>query len=358
MGDVPGITVNHETITTVSRPGMAGKVAIIGAFDSEINDPINVSNITEAYEKLGNTSTYNGNSCIPYLFRKEGGASSLLAVNITTKTGTGDNETVNTELTTAKLESALKKIKGEDFHILFIADTVNDAGLTMINTFLEESSEIKRPNGLIIPLTRDNDTNYKTTVDLFGDCLYYLNTQQLSVDDIELNLIQSTAHICGLIAGASVSKTLTMKQIDDVTALTDEYTFETGDLGKKLVNMGIPVLKYADRENQKIVCVNSELPNGYDLYINRTRDYVVRAFNLEDVLGEKLGNKGKEKTLTAIKSILAEVKKECVDTLELLEDIQYTVEKTSNKCVDVFIEDLVFAGIITHINVHIKLKVV
>ena len=84
----------------------------------------------------------------------------------------------------------------------------------------------------------------------------------------------------------------------------------------------------------------------------------VRAFNLEDVLGEKLGNKGKEKTLTAIKSILAEVKKECVDTLELLEDIQYTVEKTSNKCVDVFIEDLVFAGIITHINVHIKLKVV
>ena len=145
MGDVPGITVNHETITTVSRPGMAGKVAIIGAFDSEINDPINVSNITEAYEKLGNASTYNGNSCIPYLFRKEGGASSLLAVNITTKTGTGDNENINTELTTAKLESALKKIKGEDFHILFIADTVNDAGLTMINTFLEESSEIKRP---------------------------------------------------------------------------------------------------------------------------------------------------------------------------------------------------------------------
>ena len=92
-----------------------------------------------------------------YLFRKEGGASSLLAVNITTKTGTGDNENINTELTTAKLESALKKIKGEDFHILFIADTVNDAGLTMINTFLEESSEIKRPNGLIIPLTRDND---------------------------------------------------------------------------------------------------------------------------------------------------------------------------------------------------------
>ena len=357
MGDVPGITVTHDTTPLVSKPGMAGKVAIIGAFDSDNNDPITISNIEDAYEKLGTSTTYIGNSCIPLLFRKDGGASSVLAVNITTKSGTGENQTINTELTTTKLESALKKIKGEDFNILFIADTLNDNGLTIVNTFLEESSEIKKPNGLIIPLTRESIANYRTTLNLFGDYLYYINTQQFSVNDTELNLIQSTAHICGLIAGASVSKTLTMKQIDDVTALNDEYTFETGDLGKELVNMGIQVLKYADRENQKIVCVNSELPNGFDLYINRTRDYVIRSFNLEDVLGEKLGNKHKEKTLTGIKSLLAEVKKECVDTLELLEDILYSVEKKSAKCVDVYIEDLVFAGIITQINVHIKMRV-
>lgn len=362
MGEIPEINVLKKERQLTSQPGMAGKVAIIGAFDSEISTPVSCPDLEIAYEQLGTNSDYNGCKCIPFLFNKNGGASSILAVNITTKTktGTGDSATttVDKTLTPAKLTTALSKIKGENFNILFIADTLTDEGLSILKEFLEESSEIQKPAGLILPLTRANKSEYNATLEQLGDYIYYINTQRFSVNNVDLDLITSTAHMCGLIAGANVSKTLTSKQIDDVTNLIDEYTFEDGDLGKDLVKMGIPVLKTIDRDNDKIICVNSELPNGYDIYINRTRDYVIRAFNLNDVLGEKLGEKRKEAPLNAIKSMLAGVKKNCVDTLQLLEDINYEVEKKSAKCVNVYIEDLVFASLITKINVYVGIEVV
>ena len=75
-------------------------------------------------------------------------------------------------------------------------------------------------------------------------------------------------------------------------------------------------------------------------------------------LHQFLGDKNRESTLNEIKQELDRVKHDCVDTLDLLEDINYTVAKKDVNCVDVYIDSLVFAGLITEIDVYVKIEVI
>lgn len=353
MGVQPGVEVHNVKVPMLTRPGMSGRIAIIGAFDTVETNPIDCSNLREAYLKLGEDRSYAGVSALDKLCNKYGGASSLLAVNITTKTGSGENEVISKDLTVEKLVAALAKIKGEKFDQLFIAAVLEDSALTIVETFLEETALIKKPYGFIAPTTRNTKALYETTVGIFGDQLNGLITQQFIVNGELLSLIDSAAYYAGLVAGMNVSQSFTMKRLQGVTGVTPEYTFEEGDLGAELVKMGVSVAKCTDRTNDYYVIVNSEQPNGLDLYINRTRDYVIKQFALEAFLGEK----NKPVTITGIKSELERVRKECVDSADLLEDIQYEVEKVDAHCVNVYIDSLVFAGVITKIDVYVKVEV-
>lgn len=353
MGVEPAINVHNVQTPMITRPGMAGRIAVIGAFDTEETNPINCLGIREAYTKLGDDKTFAGVSCLDKLFNKNGGASSILAVNITTWTGSGAEKTANKELTTAKLTDALKKIKGENFDILFVAASLEDAAVTIIETFLEETAFIKKPYGFFAAMSRASKAAYTITVGLLGDQVCGLVTQQVIVDGVTLSLVDSAAYYAGLVAGINVSQSMTMKVLQGVEGVTPEYTFEEGDLGDDLVKMGVTVFKCTDRTNNVFVVVNSEQPNGLDLYINRTRDFVIKQFNLESFLGEK----NRAVTLTGIKSELQRVKKDCVDTLDLLEDINYEVEKADANCVNIYIDSLLFAGVITKIDVYVKVEV-
>ena len=48
----------------------------------------------------------------------------------------------------------------------------------------------------------------------------------------------------------------------------------------------------------------------------------------------------------------------CVDTLDLLEDINYDVVKKDANCVDIYIDSLTFAGLITEIDIYVKVEVI
>ena len=146
---------------------------------------------------------------------------------------------------------------------------------------------------------------------------------------------------------------MTSKQVPGVTALGTEYTYETSDLGTTLVGLGFTTINCYDRENQVYEVINSEQPNGYDLYINRVRDYVIRAFALHDFLGDR----NRTRTHGEIEQELSRVKTECVDALDLLADIDYTVTKKSAKCVDVVINRLLFDDIITEMNIYFTIEV-
>lgn len=346
---IPSIHIFNVNNPNNNRPGIAGKVALIGAFNTEETNPQLYVGLNDAIKDLGDDATFNGCSVLEELFV---GASSILAVNTTTWTGTGESKTPEKDLTVQKLSDALAKIKGEDFDILFVADMMTSTYLPIISAFCDEVYEMKSPCGYLGYLNGNASANVQLAAGA-GDHCYGLLTQELEVNGVDKTALQSIAYYTGLLAGMNVGNTMSMKVVDGVTGVSPEYTFETGDTGKAYVEAGITTLRCLDRNNNRFVVVNSEQPNGYDLYINRVRDYVVKEMSLSQYLGER----NRTATLSEIEHMLASLKEDCVNNLDLLEDIQYTVKKKNANCVDIYLDSLTFAGIITRIDVYVRVEV-
>jgi len=331
------------------RPGIAGKVAVIGAFKNPSDTPVFCNGLDDAYAKLGNDDTYNGCAVLEDLFV---GANSILAVNVTTVSG----NTVDKTLTTQKLTDALAKIKNEKFDSIFIAELLTDEFLPILTTFFDNRLLNKLPCGLFGSVTRNTLADYTTTAGLFKDYSYGIVTQQLEVNGTELSLLKTGAYWAGVVSGINVGNSMTKKQVPNVTGVTPEYVFETvqsGISGLDLMGLGYTTFECFDRENDVYLCVNSEQFNGYDLYVNRVRDYVIREMALHTYLGER----NTPKTLGEVEQELDRVKNVCVKTLDLLEDIQFYITKKDAKCVDVHITKLLFAGIITEIDAYFTIEV-
>ena len=126
---IPKVVVQIKKTQLINKPGMSGKVAVVGAFDTLETNPKLFETVGEAQTEFGTDTTYNGCACIPYLFK---GASSVLAVNITTESSGTRSKTI----TTQNLTTALAKIKGEDWDILFIAEPLTDTFIPIINSVI------------------------------------------------------------------------------------------------------------------------------------------------------------------------------------------------------------------------------
>ena len=351
MAEYPEVQVFLKKTQLLNKPGVANRIAVIGAFDTEETDPRLFTTVDDAQTNFGDDTSFNACAVVPYLFY---GASSLLCVNTTTWTGTGAEKTADKTLTTAKLADALAKIKGEDFDILFVAENITDAFLPIITAFCDECFRIKMPVGYTASLTGATTAANVATAALAGEHSYGLNTQQLGVNGSDpLSVLLSTAYYTALIASMNVGNTMTMKVADGVTSISPELTFETGSDGKVLLEAGITTFKCQDRGSGRYVVVNSEQPNGFDLYVNRVRNFVVKQFALHQFLGDR----NNPKSLNQIEQEIDRVKNICVNTMDLLEDITYKVEKKNATCVDIYIDSLVFAGIITKIDVYVRVEV-
>lgn len=350
MANEPKIEVIQDSVTTVEEyTGMAGTIAVIGAFDSEVTALTVCNNVRTAHQIFGttvNVGTFKGTDAIDYLFY---GASQLLVCNITT----WDEDTPSTTITNAILADALAKLKNEEFDILFIADELSDAAQTIVTTWLADEFKDKYPHGQVAQLQKSTAAAYETSVATFGDNVYYINTQQVAHNGTLLSLNQSTAYLAGVIASMDVNKSLTAKTIPNVTGVNPEYTFESGDIGYKLLDLSVPIIKARNRRTNNYICINSELPNTFDLYINRTRDYVINRISVETQLGEP----SNDVTIGGITNIVEGVKYTCVEQLQLLEDIIYHVEKISANRIDVIIDKMVFNGVITDIKIHYSIEV-
>jgi len=328
--------------------GEAGKIAMIGAFKTTETNPKLFTSLDDAQTTFGTDDTFDGCACLPYLFMN--GATSLLCVNVATQSSGTWTKTIDA----TNLAASLAKIKGEDWDILFVAGALTDAFITLIDQYLDATFEMKFPAGYIGALTGSTDADNITSAGLAGEhCYGLIPNQQWTVNGTQLSVLKTAAYYCGLIAGMKVGNTMTMKTIPGVTAVSPEMSFETGGNGKALLEAGLTTVKCQNRNTGKHVVVNSEQPNGYDLYVNRVRDYVIKELALHDFLGERNRNP----TLNEIKQEVDRVKMECVKTLDLLKDIEFTVEKKSAKCVDIIIQRLLFDGLITEINVYVTVEV-
>lgn len=354
--EVPSIHITYEKNipqNIATRNGYAKKIALIGAFDTLEENPQVFNRLDVAQESLGTDITYNGCKVLDKLFK---GASSILAVNITTE----NNGTRDKEITTTKLTNALRKIKGEDWDTLFIAGILTGDFLPIITSFLDEVAEMKFPAGYISAINEANTTGNINLASQAGEHCYGLLTQSLTVNNTDYDLLNSSAYYAGLIAGLPVGNTMTMKTVEGVTGVTPELDFEVnkdtgepiGD-GAKLVQAGVTTVKCQNRNTDNYIVVNSGQPNGLDLYINRVRDYVVKEMSLVQFLGSR----NRPLTLDEVKAVLAGIKETCVNDLDLLKDIGYTVVKETGKCVGVHLESLTFDDIITRINVYVRVEV-
>lgn len=350
MGVIPEVSIKPFATKMITQPGMAGVVALVGAFDSDEKKLESFNNLAQAQEVFGSDDSVMGCASLKQIFRRDGGASSVICANITTKTG----ETKETEMTVEKLKSALSSIKGEKFDILFIAAELTEEGMNIVKDFLDESYDLQKPVGTILPLNRDTVAKEQTTAEIFKTGgLYGLIDQQFTVKNKQLSIVESAAYYCGVVAGLKVDQSMTMSELPEVTSITPEYGFSENEDGANLVSAGVSVARCMDRVNQKYVIVNSEQPSGLDLYIERTKDFLIRQIALEEYLGDK----NTSNSLTAIRSAIETKKQLFLNTLKLLEDITYNVEKVSSNCVNVYLDTLKFAGVITKIDVYVTMEV-
>lgn len=346
MATEPRIIVREDTVTiaenNVSNVMKSSDYAIIGAFDSEVTDLTLTRDVREAHQLFGVTETvgdFKGTDAIDGLFR---GVSTLLVANITTY----DEDTPETTLTTEKLEAALNKLHNEQFDTLFIAEELTDAQQTIVSAWLDAEFEAKYCHGQIAQLQKSTAADYAASVGKFNNNVYYINTQQFTVNGAVLDLNQSTAYIAGVIAALDVDRSLTNKIIDGITSVTPEYSTVAGEMGATLLNLNVPFLKCRNRRLQTYYCVNSTLPDELDLYINRTRDSILNNLAVEAYLGEK----NSSITENGVTTLIEGLKKRYID-LNLISDLKYHTNKTSSKCFDVIIDEMLFDDIIDTINV-------
>lgn len=358
MAIEPRITVSKRASEQITvNPNYAGDIAIIGAFDSEITDLTVCSNVTEAKTKFGVMETegdFKGTDTIPLLFN---GASSLLVANITTYT-TGDNPTAETTLTDAKLTAALNKLHHIDFDILFIAEELSDAQQEVVTAWLDAEFEAKYPHGQIAELTKSTAAAYETSVGKFSDKLTYINTQVFGFNGETLSLNRSTALMAGFIAGTQTNVSLTNKEITGITSISPEYSTAAGELGAALLNLNIPFLKRRFISNRKanvFYCVNSQLPDGFDMYVYRVRDQILKDIQAEMIIGEQ----NNAVTANGVVTLMEGLKEKYVKNYNKVEDIKYHIEDDpdNTQCVNIVIDEIVFNDIITLVNIFYNIRI-
>lgn len=355
---IPNVNINNAELKITRPDGLAGTVAIIGAFDTTDTTVQSFNKLKDARAKLAPLSDSDEKfvscKCLNHLFITDGvstGITNLLAVNVNTST----NRDTPTSIDLATLTSALNKIKGENWDILFIAaelpadpTTQQETCYQLINTFLKDSYASQKPYGVVLPVNRPDIAKIKAVGDIFDRGVYGLIVQSFN----SLSLIESAAYYTGYISGITINRSMTMKQIPFIKSLGKEYTFAEDDDGYKLVEAGITVFKCLDRQNNKYVVVKSALPSGYDLAIERSLNYILRQFQLEEFLGDP----STDATLDSIKGEIETQKYRMINDLRICETIDYEIIKSSATCIDINIK-VGFAGIIDEIQVYVSVEV-
>ena len=358
MAIEPQIIVKKRASEQINtNPNYAGDIGIIGAFNSEITDLTICSNVTEAKTKFGIMGTegdFKGTDAIPLLFN---GASSLLVANITTWTDDTTPE-AETTLTDAKLTAALNKLHHVDFDILFIAEELSDSQQEIVTAWLDAEFEAKFPHGQISELTKSTAAAYETSISKFSDKVFYINTQSFGFNGETLSLNRSTALIAGFIAGTQTNLSLTNKEVTGITSVDPEYSTAAGQLGAALLSLNIPFLKrrfVSSKKANVFYVVNSALPDGFDIYIYRIRDQILKDIQAEVIIGQQYD----AVTENGIVTLMEGLKQRYVENYRGVKDIKYHIEDDplNAQCINIVIDEIVFNDIITLVNIFYNIRV-
>lgn len=372
----PDVVVTDVDKIKTKSYGDAGKIALIGAFP---NSTFNIGSFTKletAQEALGATTIPDAcvsYGCLPYIFNQDSqsrGAEEVIIVN----TNYGAS-TLSYTITNELLANALLTLADEDFDILTIADTISlestSNNSTVVNplwgtlkTFVDSQYRNQQPFGIITAIGIDNtsetgDTTLESFKLLFHDKGIYkavTTPVQLKTDNEALTLAQSGCWHAAFTAGRAVNKSETGKIYKHLQGVDSKSLFPiqsaTGKLDwENLLDAGLHTTKFHNRRLRIVKCINNMTPAGWDMKVERVKNYMVKRLSFADVFGED----NNEPTIDFVKGLF-EYEKDLALKNNYLTDMDYEITHCGKDCVraKLFLE---IPEVVKHVRVEVSVEI-
>ena len=372
----PDVVVTDVDKIKTKSYGDAGKIALIGAFP---NSTFNIGSFTKletAQEAVGATTIPEAcvsYGCLPYIFNQDSqsrGAEEVIIVN----TNYGAS-TLSYTITNELLANALLTLADEDFDILTIADTISlestSNNSTVVNplwgtlkTFVDSQYRNQQPFGIITAIGIDNtsetgDTTLESFKLLFHDKGIYkavTTPVQLKTDNEALTLAQSGCWHAAFTAGRAVNKSETGKIYKHLQGVDSKSLFPiqsaTGKLDwENLLDAGLHTTKFHNRRLRIVKCINNMTPVGWDMKVERVKNYMVKRLSFADVFGED----NNEPTIDFVKGLF-EYEKELALKNNYLTDMDYEITHCGKDCIraKLFLE---IPEVVKHVRVEVSVEI-
>ena len=369
----PDVVVTDVEKIKTKTYGNAGKIALIGAFPTTTKQIGSYTKLEDAQSDFGATTIPEGcvsYGCLEYIFNQDKqskGAEEVIIVN----TNYGASELSYT-ITNELLAAALLVLADEDFDILCIGDTISleaagPSSSVIVNpmwntlkTFVDSQYRNQQPFGIITSISVDKtsatgDTTLASFKSLFNDKGIYkavTTPVHLKNDVSALTLAQSGCWHAAFTAGRAVNKSETGKIYKSLQGNDTKAAFPiTTASGKidweNLVDAGLHTTKYHNRRLKTIKCINNMTPAGWDMKVERVKNYIVKKLSFTDVFGED----NNEPTIDFVKGLF-EYEKELAIKNNYVTDMDYEITHCSKDCIKakLFLE-------IPEVVKHVKLEV-
>ena len=372
----PDVVVTDVDKIKTKSYGDAGKIALIGAFP---NSTFNIGSFTKletAQEAVGATTIPEAcvsYGCLPYIFNQDSqsrGAEEVIIVN----TNYGAS-TLSYTITNELLANALLTLADEDFDILTIADTISLESTSnnsvvvnplwgTLKTFVDSQYRNQQPFGIITAIGIDNtsetgDTTVESFKLLFHDKGIYkavTTPVQLKTDNEALTLAQSGCWHAAFTAGRAVNKSETGKIYKHLQGVDSKSSFPiqsaTGKLDwENLLDAGLHTTKFHNRRLRIVKCINNMTPVGWDMKVERVKNYMVKRLSFADVFGED----NNEPTIDFVKGLF-EYEKELALKNNYLTDMDYEITHCGKDCIraKLFLE---IPEVVKHVRVEVSVEI-
>lgn len=369
----PSVIVTDVQKIKTKTYGNAGKIALIGAFPSSTFQIDSFSKVEDAKKAVKGIETVPEGcvafTCLDYIFNQDNqskGPEEVVIVN----TNYGAS-TLSYVLDNGKLADALVLLADEDFDILTVADAISlgeeetlNPMWSTLHTFVVSQYTNQKPFGIITSVDVDKENtdgvNLLTAFNqLFEDKgIYKAVTTPVQIrGDVEaLTLAQSGCWHAAFTAGRQVNKSETGKIYSNLQGADTKSLFPVSETAgvvdwESLLDKGLHTQKYHNRRLQQIKCINNLTPAGWDMKVERVKNYMVKRLTFSDIFGED----NNEVTLDFVKGMF-EYEKELAMKNNFVTDMDYEITHCGSDCIraKLFLQ---IPETVKHVNMEVSVEI-
>ena len=373
----PDVVVTDVEKIKTKTYGNAGKVALIGAFPTSEFQINSFSKLEDAQAELGAETIPSecvSYGCLDYIFNQDKQSKGVEEVIIYNTNYEATN--LSYTITNEQIATACTVLADEDFDILTVADSItleaagtNDSVIlnpiwSTLKTFVDAQYRNQQPFGIITAITIDKDsTTGDTTLAAFhakfeDKGIYKAVTTPVYIkgETDPLSLAESGCWHSAFTAGRPVNKSETGKIYKELQGVDSKSEFPLQTTSGKidwenLLDAGLLTTKYHNRRLQIIKCINNMTPAGWDMKIERVKNYMVKRLSFTDVFGED----NNEPTIDFVKGLF-EYEKDLAISNNYLTDMDYEITHCSKDCIKakLFLE---IPDVVKHVRLEVSVEI-